>query len=71
MRQAVREDPDIMLLGEMRDEETFMTAIQAAETGHLVFGTIHASALRRPSVVLWTCFRKKCTRRCGVRSPSI
>jgi twitching motility protein PilT len=43
MRQAVREDPDIMLLGEMRDHETFMTAIQAAETGHLVFGTIHAS----------------------------
>ncbi len=43
MRQAVREDPDIMLLGEMRDHETFLTAIQAAETGHLVFGTIHAS----------------------------
>ncbi len=43
MRQAVREDPDIMLLGEMRDHESFMTAIQAAETGHLVFGTIHAA----------------------------
>ena len=43
MRQAVREDPDIMLLGEMRDYETFLTAIQAAETGHLVFGTIHAA----------------------------
>ncbi len=43
MRQAVREDPDVMLLGEMRDHETFMTAIQAAETGHLVFGTIHAA----------------------------
>ena len=44
MRQAVREDPDIMLLGEMRDHETFLTAIQAAETGHLVFGTIHAAS---------------------------
>lgn len=44
MRQAVREDPDVMLLGEMRDHESFMTAIQAAETGHLVFGTIHASS---------------------------
>jgi twitching motility protein PilT len=33
-----------MLVGEMRDEETFMTAIHAAETGHLVFGTIHASS---------------------------
>jgi len=43
MKHAVREDPDVMLLGEMRDRETFMTAIQAAETGHLVFGTIHAS----------------------------
>jgi twitching motility protein PilT len=43
MKHAVREDPDIMLVGEMRDEETFMTAIHAAETGHLVFGTIHAS----------------------------
>ena len=43
MKHAVREDPDVMLVGEMRDEETFMTAIHAAETGHLVFGTIHAS----------------------------
>ena len=43
MKHAVREDPDIILVGEMRDEETFMTAIHAAETGHLVFGTIHSS----------------------------
>ena len=43
MKHAVREDPDIILVGELRDEETFMTAINAAETGHLVFGTIHAS----------------------------
>ncbi|MFM7833425.1 MAG: type IV pilus twitching motility protein PilT, partial [Planctomycetaceae bacterium] len=42
MKHAVREDPDIMLVGEMRDRETFETAIHAAETGHLVFGTIHA-----------------------------
>jgi twitching motility protein PilT len=44
MKHAVREDPDIMLLGEMRDRETFYTAIQASETGHLVFGTVHASS---------------------------
>ena len=44
MKHAVREDPDVMLVGEMRDKETFLTAIQAAETGHLVFGTIHASS---------------------------
>ena len=44
MKHAVREDPDIILVGEMRDEETFMTAIHAAATGHLVFGTVHASS---------------------------
>jgi twitching motility protein PilT len=49
MKHAVREDPDIILVGEMRDQETFMTAIHAAETGHLVFGTIHASTA--PSTV--------------------
>jgi len=44
MKHAVREDPDVMLVGEMRDEETFMTAVHAAETGHLVYGTVHASS---------------------------
>lgn len=43
MKHAVREDPDVMLVGEMRDRESFEAAIQAAETGHLVFGTIHAN----------------------------
>lgn len=43
LRSAVREDPDVMLLGEMRDADTFETALTAAETGHLVFGTIHSS----------------------------
>ncbi len=43
MKHAVRQDPDVMLVGEMRDQETFETALHAAETGHLVFGTIHAS----------------------------
>jgi twitching motility protein PilT len=44
MKHAVREDPDVMLVGEMRDVDTFLTAIHAAETGHLVYGTIHASS---------------------------
>jgi twitching motility protein PilT len=44
MKHAVREDPDVILLGEMRDRESFSTALQAAETGHLVFGTIHSSS---------------------------
>ena len=43
LRSAMREDPDVMLIGEMRDRETFQAALQASETGHLVFGTIHAS----------------------------
>ncbi len=44
LKHAVREDPDIILVGEMRDRETFEAAMHAAETGHLVFGTIHASS---------------------------
>jgi len=44
MKQVVREDPDVMLVGEMRDRDSFLTAMQAAETGHLVFATIHASS---------------------------
>jgi twitching motility protein PilT len=43
LKDAVRQDPDIILVGEMRDQETFSAALHAAETGHLVFGTIHAS----------------------------
>ncbi len=49
LKHAVREDPDIILVGEMRDRETFEAAMHAAETGHLVFGTIHASSA--PSTV--------------------
>ncbi len=44
LRALVRENPDVVLIGEMRDYETFEAAIRAAETGHLVFGTIHASS---------------------------
>jgi twitching motility protein PilT len=44
LRALVRENPDIALVGEMRDYETFEAAVRAAETGHMVFGTIHASS---------------------------
>ncbi len=44
LRAALREDPDIILVGEMRDLETIALAITAAETGHLVFGTLHTSS---------------------------
>src|SRR4051794_2245969 len=43
LRSALRQDPDVILIGEVRDEETAMTALRAAETGHLVFCTIHTS----------------------------
>jgi twitching motility protein PilT len=43
LRRALRQDPDCILVGEMRDLETIATAITAAETGHLVFGTLHTS----------------------------
>ena len=41
LRAALREDPDVIMIGEMRDQETIATALTAAETGHLVFGTLH------------------------------
>lgn len=44
LRALVRENPDVVLVGEMRDQETFEAALHAAETGHLVFGTIHSSS---------------------------
>ncbi|HWP56249.1 MAG TPA: type IV pilus twitching motility protein PilT [Candidatus Acidoferrales bacterium] len=44
LRAALREDPDIILVGEMRDLETIQLALTAAETGHLVFGTLHTSS---------------------------
>ena len=47
IRRALREDPDIILVGEMRDLETIEAAIGAAETGHLVFGTLHTTGAAR------------------------
>lgn len=44
LRSALREDPDIILVGEMRDLETIRLALEAAETGHMVFGTLHTSS---------------------------
>ena len=44
LRSALREDPDVILVGEMRDPETIGLALTAAETGHLVFGTLHTNS---------------------------
>ncbi len=43
LRRALRQDPDVILVGELRDLETMEAAITAAETGHLVFGTLHTT----------------------------
>lgn len=44
LRAALREDPDVILVGEIRDRETLSTAMEAAQTGHLVFGTLHTNS---------------------------
>lgn len=44
LREALRQDPDVILVGELRDADTITTALQAAETGHLVFTTLHAAS---------------------------
>ncbi|MCH7871641.1 MAG: Flp pilus assembly complex ATPase component TadA, partial [Planctomycetes bacterium] len=47
LRHVVRQDPDCILIGELRDKETMMAAIQAAETGHLVLGSLHVSDVQQ------------------------
>ncbi len=47
LRAALREDPDVILIGEIRDQETLSTAIEASQTGHLVFGTLHTNSAVR------------------------
>ena len=44
LRAALREDPDVILVGEIRDAETLTTALEASQTGHLVFGTLHTNS---------------------------
>ena len=47
LRAALREDPDVILIGEIRDQETLATALEASQTGHLVFGTLHTNSAVR------------------------
>jgi len=47
LRASLREDPDVILIGEIRDQETFTTAIEASQTGHLVLGTLHTNSAVR------------------------
>ena len=71
MKHAVREDPDIILVGEMRDEETFMTAIHAAETGPWCLVLSTRQVPQPPSVVFSTSSLKKCMEPSVVQLPSI
>ncbi len=56
IRAVLRQNPDIILIGEMRDRETFETAISAAETGHLVFSTMHAATVAQSLIRLFEFF---------------
>ncbi len=56
LRSLVRENPDVVLIGELRDRETFEAAVQAAETGHLVFGTVHASSAAQAFARIYNLF---------------
>jgi twitching motility protein PilT len=47
LRAALREDPDVILIGEIRDQDTLATALEASQTGHLVFGTLHTNSAVR------------------------
>ena len=56
IKSVLRQNPDIILIGEMRDKETFETAIQASETGHLVFSTLHAATVAQSLTRLFEFF---------------
>jgi len=59
LRNTFRQDPDVIMVGEMRDAETIATTITAAETGHLVFSTLHTNSARRPSTASSTAFHRQ------------
>ena len=62
LRSALREDPDVILVGEMRDLETIRLALTAAETGHLVFGTLHTSSAAKPCLLYTSPSQRERTR---------
>ena len=78
MRRVLRQDPDVILIGEMRDEETVRTALSAAETGHLVLSTLHTLDATETINRIIDFFPRTCSsrrgscspRRCAARSPS-
>ena len=70
LRDALREDPDMLLIGEMRDPETISLALTAAETGHLVFASLHSRTAPRPSSASSTPIRPSASGRSASSSPT-
>ncbi len=70
LRSALREDPDVILVGEMRDQETIRLALTAAETGHLVFGTLHTTSAAKTIDRVVDVFPGTRSRWCVLCSPS-
>ena len=66
LRSALRQDPDVILVGEMRDFETVETALLAAETGHLVLSTLHTlDATETVNRIITVVFRRISSDKCG------
>ena len=65
LRSALRESPDVVLVGEMRDFDTIAATLTLAETGHLVLATHTATTPPRPSTAWWTSFRRTSSVRCS------
>ena len=70
LKNVVRQDPDVIMVGEMRDWETMQTAITAAETGHLVFSTLHTNNAAQAIDRMIDCALRPCSGRYGRSSPS-
>ena len=71
LKYVLRQDPDVVLVGEMRDLETIEAALTIAETGHLVFATLHTNSRGRDaSTASSTCSRRTSSRRCARSSRS-
>ena len=70
LRAALREDPDVILVGEIRDQETLSAALEAAQTGHLVFGTLHTNSAVKTVERVLGMYPLKSRRVCAVRCPS-
>ncbi len=70
LRAALREDPDVIVIGELRDNESVSLALTAAETGHIVLGTLNSTSAAKAVDRILSSFPPTSRARCGPRSPS-